>query len=153
MGMTLHLNEKRLDEKMTDKVNSEKSSKKVKNKPKRDWVGIIHRDCRVCIFRVLEAVFAVLVVTILALVVGSMFLPGISFSMATTAGITQSTDIYTAIALWLIPMLFFTLLITAASFCILRKFLRWLHAFYSNAIRKGNEKDKERATMKGGDKK
>ena len=150
METTLKLNDKKTNksEDTNHRAVAKHDSTK-KTKRKRDWVAIVHKGCRVCIFRTLEGIFAFLVVTILSLIVGSMILPSISFSMASSAGITQGTDFYTAIALWLVPVLFFALLITAATFCVLRRFLKWLHNYFSGAIRKGNEKDE---MIKVGDK-
>lgn len=141
MGSSLKLNKKpseSVSETCKDKeeviaAKSDKSDKN-KSKTKRDWKGLVHRGCRVCVFRTLEGIFAVLVVTIFTMLIGSMAIPTISYSMASSAGITQSTDLYTTIALWILPMLFFSLLITAASFCVLRIFLRWLHRYFSKFI-------------------
>lgn len=115
-----------------------------KKKPKRDWVGIVHKGCRVCIFRTIEAVFAFFGVTIITIIIGTMAVPSLSFSMASTAGITQNTDLYTAIGLWLLPVLFFTLLITAATFCVLSRLLKWLHRYFTEQIAKGNKNDDEK---------
>lgn len=124
------------------KMSDKKTDAKLKGtKKKRDWVGIVHRGCRICIFRTIEAVIAFLVISILTLIVGGVLLPALSFNMATGIGITQSTHIYNAIASWALPMLFFVLLITAAVFCVIRRFLKWIHFRFTNVICKGNAND------------
>ena len=124
-------------------VDTNAADKSVNNKKKKDWVGIIHRGCRVCIFRTIEAVVVFMFVSMFTLFVGSFLIPMLGFSVATNTGITQSTDLYTALTVWMLPMLFFILLITAAAFFIISKFLRWVHSYFSNKIVKGNVKDEE----------
>lgn len=127
--------------KITEKKSTPCLQSKKKAKPKIDWLGIVHKGCRVCIFRTIEVVMIVFMISILTLLIGGIALPALSYNMASGIGITQGTDIYTAMASWLIPMLFFTLLITGATFCVLRKFIRWVHNYFSSAIRLGNERD------------
>lgn len=141
METMLKLSEKRSDRK--SKVKSEPTNVK----KKRDWVAIVHKGCRVCMFRTFEGILAILGVTIISMVVGSLLIPNLTFSIASSVGITQSTDIYTACAVWLIPSLFFLILITAATFCILRKYIGWLHKKFSKVIVDGNERDE---IVKGG---
>ena len=103
----------------------------------------VHKVCRIIMFRIIEGMFVMLGATIVALIVGCLLVPNVSFSMATSAGITQGTDFYTASALWLMPSLFFTLLIAAGTFCVLRRAIGRLHKFFSGVIERGNAKDLE----------
>lgn len=116
---------------------------KKRAKKSRNWKMKVHKICRILMFRAIEGIFVALLATIIVLGVGCLFVPNVSFSMATSAGITQSTDFYTASALWLMPSLFFTLLIAAGTFCVLRKIIVKLHKFFSEIIERGNAKDLE----------
>lgn len=135
---------------MSDSVmtkKSIKSGKKVK-KAKRNWLQIVSRGCTICMFRITEAVCAFLAVSIISVIVGALVVPNIAFSMATSAGITQGTDIYTASALWLLPMLFFVLIIALGSFCVVKWLLKALHNLFSKFIQKAiwksmNDSDSE----------
>jgi len=138
--MSLYLSEKKKGNEVIQTV-SKPDIKMTKAKKKRDWVGIVHKGCRICMFRTIEAVIVFFVVSLITLAIGNFLIPSLAFGFADSMGITQGVDFYTASALWLFPMLFFCLLITSASFCILRKFIIKTHNYYSNVIRKGNEKD------------
>lgn len=103
----------------------------------------VHKICRIIMFRTIEGVLVMLGTTAIALIIGCLLVPNVSFSMAKSAGITQGTDFYTASALWLMPSLFFTLLIFAGTFCALRKAIVKAHKFFSGVIERGNAKDVE----------
>ena len=76
METMLKLSEKRSDRK--SKVKSEPTNVK----KKRDWVAIVHKGCRVCMFRTFEGILAILGVTIISMVVGSLLIPNLTFSIA-----------------------------------------------------------------------
>ncbi len=129
------------NDEQTQTVDTGSVNKKPETEKKKDWVGIVHRGCRVCIFRTIEAVAVFVAISMFTLFVGSFLIPMLGFNVATNTGITQNTDFYTALTVWLLPMLFFVLLITAAAFFIIRKFLKWIHSYFSGKILKGNMKD------------
>ena len=104
-------------------------------------IKTVHKICRVIMFRAIEAILVVVGVTIIVLAIGCLIVPNVSFSMATSVGLTQGTDLYTASALWFMPSLFFTLLISAGTFCILRIVLIKTHKLFSDIISRGNAKD------------
>lgn len=112
-----------------------KCEKKLK-KSKRNWLQTVCRGCTICMFRIMEAVCVFLAATIISVIVGALVVPNIAFSMATSAGITQGTDFYTASALWLLPMLFFVLIIALGSFCALKWLFKALHNLFSKFIEK-----------------
>lgn len=118
-------------DKKVGKIKMTKAKKK-----KRDWVGIVHRVCRVCIFRTIEAVLAFMAISVPCLLIGSSLVPMLAFTIADGVSLTQSTNLYTALASWFLPVLFYTLLITAATFCIYKRFFRWLHSKITGVINK-----------------
>lgn len=117
--------------------NKKKSKReKVKTKPKKDWVAIVHKGCRIAVFRIIEAVVLFITLSVICILIGNSGIPILAYEMSSGFGLTQSTNIYIAIASWILPMLFYTLLIAAASFCILKKYVKWVHAKFTNIINK-----------------
>ena len=107
-----------------------------KEKTEHKWVTKVRRATRIAMFRVVEAVVLFVVVSLICLLIGSTIIPLLAYEMSAGFGLTQSTNIYIAFASWILPMLFYTLLITAATFCVLKKFIKWLHDETTNAINK-----------------
>lgn len=126
-----------------EKIKSAKKAKIKKERKKRDWVGIVHKICKVCIFRTLEAVAIFVFVSTISIVIGSSLLPMLSFTTADGSAITQSTDFYTACATWLIPMLFYTLLAVSGTLFIHRKFISWIHNKMTLVINAEEKTEKE----------
>lgn len=120
------------------KIKSEAETKK-----KRDWIAAVCRGCRVGTFRVIEAVIVFLVITTVSALIGSTAIPLLAYEMSAGFGLTQGTNIYIAMASWILPMLFYTLLITAATFCIFKKFLKWIHGKFTCIINKPKMTEKE----------
>ena len=133
-------------EKENRSQKSDRRSKKAKKsaKPKKDVRAIVHKWCKVAMYRIFEFVILFFVLSIAAITVGSSIIPMLSFDMAASFGLTQSTDIYTGLASWGFPMLFYTLLISAATFCVLKKFVVWIHNKFTYLINKP-EKTEENA--------
>lgn len=135
---------------LTDNIDDKKVRKKVdkkskikKERKKRDWVGIVHRICRIGIFRTLEAVAIFVTISMLSIFIGSSVLPTLAFTVADGSHITQSTDFYTACATWLLPMLFYALLIVCGTLTIFRKFIKWLHNKITGIINTEETAEKE----------
>lgn len=127
-----------------DKKKPVKSKKKKSDKPKKDISAIVHRGCRIVIFRVIEFAILFLVLSLLYVIVGSGVVPSLAYDMAVTFGITQSTDIYTAMASWGFSMLFYTILCAVVAFTVSKKFIIKLHAKFTSIIDKP-EKTEESA--------
>lgn len=126
------------DKRGEGRSNIIKINKKERRKEKTEhkWVTRVRRATRIASFRVIEAVVLFIVVSLISAIVGSTIIPLLAYEMSAGFGLTQSTNIYIAFASWMLPMLFYTLLITAATFCVLRKFIKWLHDETTNAINK-----------------
>lgn len=124
-----------------------KSRRKAKNRAETKktpkWVTSVRRACRVGSFRVIEAVIIFLVITTVSVLIGSTAIPLLAYEMSAGFGLTQSTNIYIAMASWILPMLFYTLLITAATFCIFKRFLKWIHNKFTCIIDKPKMTEKE----------
>lgn len=133
-----------------EKTNhSKKNDKRVRKvgksaKPKRNIKAIVHKWCKTAMYRIFEFMILFFVLSIVTIVIGSSIIPMLSFDMAVSSGLTQSTDIYTGLASWGFPMLFYTLLISAATFCVLKKFVVWIHTKFTYLINK-SEKTEENA--------
>lgn len=139
MAVITELNRKRCDDTTETNAKAEKATRKGKakqKKAKKDWVAIVHRGCRVAIFRIIEVVLLFITLSIICLLIGSSGIPLLAYEMSSGFGLTQTTNIYIAIASWILPMLFYTLLITAASFCILKRYIKWIHTKFTNIINK-----------------
>lgn len=108
---------------------------------KQKCVRVVHKVCRIVMFRAIEGILVAFGVTIIALATGCLIVPNVSLCMANSVGLTQGTDLYTASAMWFMPSLFLTLLITAGVFCILRVVLIKTHKLFSEFISRGNAKD------------
>lgn len=118
----------------TIEMTSRKKIKEKKERKKHNWVAVVHKACRVGVFRTLEVVAIFVFVTTISMVIGSSLLPLLSFTVANGTSITQSTDFYTACATWLIPMLFYTLLAVSGTFFLQYKFIRWIHRKMTRVI-------------------
>lgn len=138
MNMTKSVSKK---DKRGDAAKVIKIDKKVRQreKPKHKWVVAVHNACRIAMFRIVEAVALFIVVSLICVIIGSTVIPLFAYEMSAGFGLTQSTNIYIAFASWILPMLFYTLLITAATFCVLKKFIKWLHNKINNAINKSKK--------------
>lgn len=123
---------------------SGKSKKKKSDKPKKDISAIVHRGCRIVIYRVIEFAILFLVLSLLYVIVGSGVVPSLAYDMAVTFGITQSTDIYTAVASWGFSMLFYVIICAVVAFTVSKKFIVKLHTKFTNIIDKP-EKTEESA--------
>ena len=126
-----------------DSKSRRKAKNKAETKKKHDWVASVRRVCRIGTFRVIEAVIVFLVITMASALIGSTAIPLLAYEMSAGFGLTQSTNIYIAIASWILPMLFYTLLITAATFCIFKRFLKWIHNKFTCIIDKSKTTEKE----------
>lgn len=127
--------------KMT-KAEKVKPAKKAKMQPweisqkRRKMNDKINHICRVILWRTLEAMILFVVLSTVIILTGSGVLPYIAFSISNGIGLTQSTNIYVAMANWIFPMLFFTGLATAVVFVILRKFVKFVNTKITAAINK-----------------
>lgn len=131
---------------------SRSAKRKIKNAKTKDTAKVnkthkcitaVRRVCRIGTFRVIEAVIVFLVISTLSALIGSTCIPLLSYEMAAGFELTQSTNIYVAIASWILPMLFYTLLITAATFCVFKRFLKWIHGKFTRIIDKPKMTEKE----------
>ena len=126
-----------------DGKSRRRAKNKAETKKNHDWIGSVRRVCRIGTFRVIEAVIVFLVITTASVLIGSTAIPLLAYEMSAGFGLTQSTNIYIAIASWILPMLFYTLLITAATFCIFKRFLKWIHNKFTCIIDKSKMTEKE----------
>ena len=132
---------------MAKVIDVGKRSKKIKNaKPKRDWNKVkeaVHKACRIAMFRIVEYVIVFFVVSISVVLIGGGVIPSLAYELSSSFGLTQSTNYYIALASWIMPLLFYTLLITAATFCVLSTFIKWLHKKFTKVIQKPYMTEKE----------
>ena len=112
-----------------------------KTKKKRDIRGIIHRICKIIIFRTLEFLLDFLVASTVVLLTGGYVIPILSLNVANGIGITQSTDFYTAMANWMLPMFFYVILLILAVFTLGKKFACFVHGKFTAIINKKTEKE------------
>lgn len=127
-----------------NKIKNAKVKKPRAEKKKIDWAKVrasVRYGCKAVVFRVLEAIVLLFVVSTICLLIGSSAIPLLAYDMSEGFGLTQSTNIYIAIASWILPMLFYTLLIAAATFCVLKHFIRWNHAKFTALIDKPKHTD------------
>lgn len=133
-----------INSKRADKIKKSKPDKKTVSKRKKiDWQKVraaVHKACRVIIFRTIEAAIVFFVVSVVSLTIGSTFIPLLAYDMSEGFGLTQSTNMYIAIASWVLPMLFYVILISMTTFYALKRFLIWIHHKFTTVINK-SEKD------------
>lgn len=96
----------------------------------------VHRFCKIAMWRTVEAVILFLIVSIICVVTGSGIIPFFAYQISGSMGLTQSTNIYIAFASWILPMLFYVLLVTAFVFVALRKIIKALHSYMTKIINK-----------------
>lgn len=117
-----------------------------KTKKKIDWQKIkakVHYGCKVVIFRVIEAVIVAMFISTACIFIGNVAIPSLAYDMSAGVSLTQGTNTYIAIASWIAPLLFYVLLITAATFCVFKRFLKWLHGKFTAIINKSESTEKE----------
>ncbi len=123
-------------------------TKKAVSKPKKkiDWQKVkakVHYGCKVIIFRVIEAVILFMVISTLCILIGNTAIPMLAYDISAGVSLTQSTNADIAIASWIAPLLFYVLLITAATFCVFKRFIKWLHSKFTAIINKSELTEKE----------
>ena len=90
--------------------------------------------CSAAAWRIIEAMVVALTVSFLALSIGSVAIPALAFEVSNGVSLTQSTNLYQAYAVWLLPMLFYVLLITAAAYAVLRFVIKKWHQFINTRV-------------------
>lgn len=115
------------------------STSKAASKKKIDWRKIqstVHYGFRVVIFRVIEAVILLSVIGTVTMIIGSTIVPMTAYDISAGIGLTQDTNIYLAFANWMLPMLFYVILLSLTTFFVFRRFIYWLHTNFTKIIRK-----------------
>ncbi len=150
--ITMETNKKRAK---TTKVKTNKSQ--TASKKKIDWrkvQGAVHYGFRVVIFRVIEAVILLSVIGTVTMIIGSTIVPMTAYDISAGIGLTQDTNIYLAFANWMLPMLFYVILLSLATFFVFRRFVCWLHTNFTKIIRKNyHEVGKDTASEAGSENK
>ena len=96
----------------------------------------VHRGCRIVFYRVIEVLVLVAVISLLAVILGNLIIPSMAYGMSSSVSLTQSTNIYVAFANWILPMLFYTILMAGAAYCGFKWFMKKLHNRITETIDK-----------------
>lgn len=115
----------------TDEKKQKIQNRIEKSRVTRSKVGFF---CRAAAWRIIEAMVAILSVSFVAILIGSFVIPSLGYETGMSAALTQNTNIYQAYMAWLLPMLFYVLLITAGTYAVLKFLLKKWHLFISAHI-------------------
>lgn len=92
--------------------------------------------------RAVQYVVTSLIVGIICLLIGNTCLPIIAYQMSAGFGLEQGTNLYVAFASWMLPMLFYMILISAGTLFLLKFIIKKIHTRFNAVLEKFENKRK-----------